>query len=283
MERPRISIVVATKNARSCLSRLLIDYSAISGFPLELVVADGGSEDGTAGLLAETAKDLPEGSMQWLSRADTGIAEAWNRAIRLVNAPWVIFAGADDRLADGPEWAAFLDWLSRCPRAAGLVALTVQMVSRSGSMLGRMSPNLGPRNDLIYSVNSLPHQGLLHSRELLRDLGDFDAQFRVAADYEYTLRAIKRGKAVMLSSDRLSPIRMTFGGLSAHDPLRNVLEFRNVQLKHGIRRRRFGWWAAWARAWLRSLALPVLGPRLCGFIADVMRRLRGLPPVWSAQ
>jgi glycosyltransferase involved in cell wall biosynthesis len=280
---PRISIVVASKNARSCLSVLLMDYRAISGLPLELVVADGGSEDGTAGLLAETAKGLPVGSLQWLSRADTGIAEAWNRAVRLVNAPWVMFTGADDRLASGTEWAAFLDWLPSCPRNAGLVALTVQMMSRSGSSLGRMAPNLGPRNDRVYSVNSLPHQGLLHSRELLRDLGDFDTQFHVAADYEYTLRAITRGKAVVLSSDRLSPIRMTFGGLSAHDPLRNVLEFRQAQLKHGIRRTRFGWWAAWARAWLRSLALPLLGARLCGVIADVLRRLRGLPPVWTPQ
>jgi glycosyltransferase involved in cell wall biosynthesis len=280
---PRLSIVVATKNARTCLNVLLMDYRAISGLPLELVIADGGSEDGTAGLLAATAESLRVGSLQWLSRADTGIAEAWNRAVRLVSAPWVMFAGADDRLADGTEWAALLDWLPSCPRTASLVGLSVQMVSRAGRPLSCVTPSTGPRNERIYSVNSVPHQGLLHSRELFSELGDFDTQFRVAADYEYILRAITRGKEIVLPPDRLSPIRMTFGGLSADDPLANVLEFRNAQLKHGIRRRRFGWWAAWIRAWMRSLALPLLGPRLCGGIADVLRRLRGLPPVWSAQ
>jgi glycosyltransferase involved in cell wall biosynthesis len=275
--------VVASKNARAYLTVLLMDYSAIIGLPLELVVADGGSEDGTPEFLAQTAQRLPLGSLQWLSRADTCIAEAWNRGVSLARAPWVMFAGADDRLAPSSEWEALLDWLPNCQPAAALIGLSVQVISRSGARLVRMPPDLGPRNSRIYSVNSLPHQGLLHARWLFRELGEFDTHFRVAADYEYTLRIITSGKEVALPHGRLSPIRMTFGGISAHDPLGNVLEFRKAQVKHGIQRKRLGWWAAWARARMRSLALPLLGPKLCGGIADLLRRLRGLPAVWRAR
>jgi glycosyltransferase involved in cell wall biosynthesis len=280
---PVVAIVVATKNARDALNVLLADFAGLRSLPLELIVADGGSLDGTAELLTTTATGLPANSLKWLSQPDSGLAEAWNRAILLATAPWLVFAGADDRLGNTAAWKDLLDWLPHCPQSFALIGLAVQVVAPSGNVIGRMPPNPGPNNRRIFAVNSLPHQGLFHARSLFSRLGDFDHGFRVAADYEYTLRALKSGYEVLVQPGKLCPVRMTFGGMSTHDPLANVLEFRKAQLKHGIRRPGLDWWTAWARAAMRAIALPLLGQPCCGRIANAIRLLRGLPPAWNVR
>jgi hypothetical protein len=76
---------------------------------------------------------------------------------------------------------------------------------------------------------------------------------------------------------------MTFGGLSSHNPLRNVTEMRRAQAAHGIRGLRPAWWAAWARAVTRRAVQRVVGGTAACWLADAARRLRGLSPVWTVE
>jgi GT2 family glycosyltransferase len=280
--RVPVTILVASRNVLPLLQRLAADIDGLEGMPVEMVVADGGSTDGTVEWLAHRSPPGGEAAMRWLSQPDDGIAQAWNRGLDLARGAWILFMGADDRLGDRQAWAEVLAALEAAPPTLSLAAFPVRCVTRAGTVLGVRSPQLGPRNRSIEAVNTVPHQGLFHRRELFSQVGRFDESFHVVADYELVLRALARGLSLATHGVPI-PAAMTFGGLSSHNPLRNVLEMRRAQRVHGVRGLRLAWWAAAARAVSRSVVQRLVGGATACRLADIARRLRGLAPVWTIE
>lgn len=277
-----VSVVVASLDAMAGLRRLIGDYTCLGLSSVELVIADGGSTDGTREWLISSAIAEVSRSVKWVSEPDNGISQAWNRGIELASGEWFFFVGADDRLGDRAAWAEVLDVLEASPADQCLVAFPVRCVSRAGTVLGVRLPRLGPANRLIEALNTVPHQGLFHRRSLFEQVGRFDESFCVVADYELVLRALSSGLTVT-TYDSPIPAAMTFGGVSSHNPLGNVIEMRRAQSLHGIRGLRPAWWAAWARAVGRRAVEGVVGSEVACHLADTARRLRGLGPVWTIE
>ena len=70
---PRISVIVAVKNRAATLARCL--ESVPEG--VELLVADGGSTDGSAEIIRRAATRLS----WWCSEPDGGVYAAWNKPL----------------------------------------------------------------------------------------------------------------------------------------------------------------------------------------------------------
>ena len=94
----RISIIVACLNAARLLSRCLESIASQDYEDIELVVADGGSRDGTLEDVNGYRSRMDD-SLRLFSEKDCGIADAWNKAVALANGDWLLFLGADDSLA----------------------------------------------------------------------------------------------------------------------------------------------------------------------------------------
>lgn len=97
---PTISVIVATRN-RQVLLRDLLDALRRSedAPPWELIVADNGSNDGTAELLESAADDLP---LARVSEMVPGKSRALNRA--MAQARGEIFLFTDDDARPDPQW-----------------------------------------------------------------------------------------------------------------------------------------------------------------------------------
>ncbi len=103
---PKLGIVIPTLEEEGTLPLLLSDLKALQ-FPVEIVVADGGSEDGTvSAAVAGGAK-----AIQTLA----GRAIQMNAGARAVDAPWILFLHADSRLPAQTREALRL-WLATPPR-----------------------------------------------------------------------------------------------------------------------------------------------------------------------
>lgn len=88
-----LSVVIPTLNAADTLSATL---GALGSLPDEVVVSDGGSTDGTAGLAAERGARVISGPRGRGIQLAAGIAAAYG--------DWLLLLHADTRLA--PEWAS---------------------------------------------------------------------------------------------------------------------------------------------------------------------------------
>lgn len=275
-----VSIVVATKDGLPWLRRLVAACRDTQLQGATLVIVDGASRDGTVDWLEAEAPGGMAGDLRWMSRPDSGIAEAWNRGVEAARGEWIVFLGVDDLPGEPAAWRRAVESLAKLPTICEIASFPVGMVSPQKADLGVEVPTLGIDNREIFALNTLPHQGVFHRRAIWSRLGGFDARFPVACDYEFLVRALVAGANVRLCAGP-PPVRMTFGGVSKQDPLDNLREFRRIQILHGVRRFRMHWWLAWARALLRACMRPLIGDPMSRRIADGFRRLRGLPRAWT--
>src|SRR5215475_3350080 len=95
----RLTLILACLDAGPLLQRCLDSIARQDHGDIEVIVADGGSRDGTVAML-QGWQAGPVASFQWFSEPDRGIADAWNKAVPRAGGEWVLFLGADDVLAD---------------------------------------------------------------------------------------------------------------------------------------------------------------------------------------
>jgi GT2 family glycosyltransferase len=113
-QRPCVSVVVVTWNARSavlqCLESLVANPPSV---PWNLVVVDNASKDGTADAVARAAP----WARTILNTANRGLPAANNQGIAASAAPFVLIANPDTQVRPGAV-DALLDVLGRRRRAA---------------------------------------------------------------------------------------------------------------------------------------------------------------------
>lgn len=270
----KVSIVVAAKNAKHLLGGL---FESIATLPpecrsaCEVVVVDAASSDGTPAWLDRMAAENRSPLLRFLSEPDAGIADAWNKGVRLTRGEWVLFLGADDRVAEGEAFPAALAVLASASPQAAAVAFPIVVFGLPQDASVVCTPVLGCNNAAFQQVNTLPHQGVFHRLETWQRHGPFDTRFALAADYEFLLRLVSRGDQVMIAAS-LPPVRMAAGGISKHDPLRVLREFRFAQSLHGVGGVRWRWWAAWLKSIVRTITAAALGARIARCVSHGLRR-----------
>lgn len=167
---PHFSIITITRNNLTGLRRTADSLAAQSFRDFEWVVIDGASSDDTAAYLAAT-------SAQWLSEPDNGIYDAMNKGLARARGTYILFLNAGDALADA---AVLAD-------AAMLDADFIYADGREGSFVKHAHPHTA----LLWGMFTY-HQAMLYRRAALGPLR-YDTRYRVAADYDFTVRFLRGG------------------------------------------------------------------------------------------
>ena len=268
---PRISIVVAVLDAAAALPSCLASVFEQSWPERELVVVDGGSTDGTVAILRRESARIAH----WESSRDRGICHAWNKALERVRGEWVLFLGADDRLASPDALARAASELGRNGSACGVVYGSVAVLGPNGALravVGR--PWSEARVDFAHRM-AIPHQATFHHRSLFERHGRFDESFRICGDYEFLLRELKAGQARFLPG--IVVTAMAGGGLSdrAGSALVMCREFERARRMHGLSRLPLWLSARLLRARCRDWLARSLGPGAAESAARTYRALAG--------
>ncbi len=100
LPQPSVSVLIPCWNAAGSIERALDSVLADRELPLECVVVDDGSTDGTADVVRSVAQRDPR-VVLLVSPANEGVSEARNRGLRVVRGEWLTFLDADDRLLPG--------------------------------------------------------------------------------------------------------------------------------------------------------------------------------------
>jgi glycosyltransferase involved in cell wall biosynthesis len=273
----RLTLILACLDARPLLLRCLDSIARQNHPDIELIVADGGSADGTPALLADFHA-APLTSYHWFSEPDQGIADAWNKAIPRISGEWVLFLGADDVLAGPATLARAAERLSALPPEKRVAYGQVALVDARGERVDLLERPWSPAEFRSCRYN-LPHQAVFHHRSLFQEFGPFDTRFRIAADFDFLLRVLARDEPAYLTG--LTVMHMQVGGLSS--TRRNAPAVVREEIR--LYRRHVGgvpwvllWWLikAWGKAGLHRLG----GDRLALPVTNLYRRLvRGEAPL----
>src|SRR5690554_8089414 len=88
---PKVTIITVTYNAEATLERTLQSVAALDYAPLEYLLIDGGSSDGTLALLQAYESVIDH----WVSDPDEGLYDAMNKGLALGSGDylWILNAG----------------------------------------------------------------------------------------------------------------------------------------------------------------------------------------------
>ncbi len=204
---PRLSVIIPVRNGVGFVSRAIASAQAIPAAPLEVVVIDDGSTDGTSELLRRLAEEDPRLALIRRDR-DHGVSAARNEGIAEARADILCFLDADDTLFPEPI-ARRLEWHEAHPETV-LSFPNHQTLLPDGSIethffdyypgfrnfiRGRTGVvDLGDSAfSLLMGENPICTTGTMARRDALMALGGFAADLRQAEDWDLWIRLSRRG------------------------------------------------------------------------------------------
>lgn len=262
---PSVFVITPCRNAESTIATTI--ESVLSQQRLARhVVVDGGSADGTMDIIRSFA--LRDGRLSYISEPDEGIYDAMNKGIRRcldAARPHDLIAtlNADDAYLPGA-----LETVARVAvddAGADLLYGDVEEWDAQGKPTGRAFH--APGTLTAHSASDgmpIAHPAMFVRARAFRSLGLYDTGYRIAADYEFVLRALD----ARTSSRHVPRVLAAFrrGGVSTSQEIASYREAIRARVAHGASP-----FAEWSRFYKRRL------------FARAFALLRWIPGVASLQ
>ena len=96
INKPFFSIIIATYNSEQYIKQAINSILNQDFKNYEIIIIDGLSKDKTTEIIQKYIKNITF----FKSEPDTGIYDAWNKAISVAKGSWIYFLGSDDYLKD---------------------------------------------------------------------------------------------------------------------------------------------------------------------------------------
>jgi len=221
-ERPAVTVITAVRNGRATLERTIESVLAQTFAPLDYLIVDGASTDGTRDLIERYA-----GRLRWVSEPDRGLYDAMNKGLERVEnrASYVMFLNADDRFS-GP------DALARLFAQGRGEDLLYGRLERHDEELDYRDVIGRPvtARDLLFGMKA-HHQAMFCRRDVFDRVGRFDLAYRIAADYDWAVRVFLRPDVTRRFVPEVVSV-MSRGGLSDRRYLDSVRERWRIVRRH---------------------------------------------------
>ena len=223
----KITVVTITFNAAGFLERTLQSVLDQTTAPYEHLFIDGASSDETLSILERYCQDHAYAKL--LSEKDNGIYDAMNKGIQKASGSFILFLNAGDVFANKKVLAVYTRVLGL--GKAKVIGSNINYVSEDGGISREWRMKNYPGN--FAGGWHLAHPGFLASKDLLQSIGGFNLKYRVAADFDLMLRAIKRIEKEELVLIPDVTVHMLEGGFS-NGSLKNILR-GNAEVRESIR------------------------------------------------
>jgi glycosyltransferase involved in cell wall biosynthesis len=191
---PLISVVTPCLNSEETIERTLESLLDQRFREFESVIIDGRSEDCTLDIVRAYSKRFKQAGIRFsfTSKEDGGIYDAINRGIARSRGTIVGILNSDD-------------WYE--PHALGEVSRAYARSPGAGIFYGFLRKFKEEKELVIYRYNydyilsnlesgihsAVQHPACFVRRSVYDDIGAYDTSFRISADYDFLLRAKRRG------------------------------------------------------------------------------------------
>ena len=235
MSLPLVTIVTPSYNQAEFIRATIESVLSQDYPPIEYIIMDGGSTDGTAAIAAEYA-----GRLTWISEKDRGQAHAINKGFAIARGEIVAWLNSDDIFLPGAVRQAVAAF-GQEPRA-GAVYGGGYLMDRQGKFTRRF-PATEPFNlwKLVYLSDYILQQATFFRREAVDEVGGLDESLHYTLDWDLLIRLGQRFGLHYVVQDfgalREYPEAKSFAG-----GWRRVEEIRRVLERHTGLKRAPGYW-----------------------------------------
>jgi glycosyltransferase involved in cell wall biosynthesis len=201
-DQPLVTVITAVFNGQPYVAQCLESVLRQDYPNIEHIVLDGGSSDGTVGVL----RQYDDRIALWRSEHDRGIYDAWNKALLEARGDWICFLGADDEFFPGAV-SAYMALAAKNPQAEYLSS-EARLVFPSGKEITIGRP--WAWKEFSRRMQTC-HVGSMHRRSLFERHGHFDTSYRISGDYEFLLRSRSELRSAFLPAET---VMLRSGGAS---------------------------------------------------------------------
>lgn len=207
--RSMLSVIIPVFNGERFVAEALRSVAGQSHRPLEIVVVDDGSTDGSAGLLDALSREI---DFIRVRQTNQGVASARNTGVARSTGELISVLDQDDVWMPGAA-AALADHLAAHPEADLVTGLTEVFVDAGEADWRAPTRNLQQGT----AVHNLLGATLVR-RTALDRVGAFDASFQVADDMHWFMRAQQAGARRAFAPDVVLRHRLHAANQSADTP-----------------------------------------------------------------
>ncbi len=221
----KVSIITVTYNSVHTLGDTIESVLSQKGVDWEHIIIDGASTDGTVDLI-KSYNETYKGKLKWTSSRDKGIYDAINKGIEMAEGDIVGVLNSDDFYKD--DWS-----LSRLvapfrDETIGAVYADLEYVlPQDLNRCIRYYSSAIFRPSLMRLGFIPAHPTFYMRRDLVKQIGLYRIEYRIAADFEFLLRALYVHKIKTCYIPE-SLIIMRVGGVST----RGVNSHRIIMKEH---------------------------------------------------
>ncbi|NEO83086.1 MAG: glycosyltransferase [Spirulina sp. SIO3F2] len=219
MSNPSISIITIVLNQAQALEKTILNVLQQAYEPLEYIIIDGGSIDGTLEVIEKYRDQIS----QVISGSDINTSDAMNKGIRASHGEIIgmIFAGdsyVDDIL---PRIALF-----HRQHPGAILHGNLHYWRESGQ-----SDHISTARDDSEKAISINHFTAFVPLAVYETVGIYNLNFGHANDYEFYLRAKVAGMPFFYINETIA--NMTLGGNSDRNWVANYKEITKARILHG--------------------------------------------------
>lgn len=226
MLSPNVSIVTVAYNAARTIEATLDSVAAQTYPHIEHIVIDGGSTDGTVGILRRR-----NGLARWSSEPDSGVYDAMNKGLRVAGGEVIGFLNADDIFASSGAVDRVMREF-RHPATEACYGDLVYVDAEDTDRVVRYWRTGSYRPGTFGHGWVPPHPTFYARRATYERLGAFDLKYRFSADFDLMLRFVEKARVPTIYIPEVL-VRMRVGGLT-NSSIRNILR-GNLEILHSCR------------------------------------------------
>jgi glycosyltransferase involved in cell wall biosynthesis len=183
-----VSVIIPAYNYAQYLEGAVRSAFAQTYRPLEVIIVDDGSTDGTPELGQKLARDLP--GVRYVRQPNAGLSAARNTGIGLSAFPFVSFLDSDDEFLPNMVETLMAAFENQ-PPDTGLVACATIRMDRDGRPIGEK--NLPPRGSRAYTPADILFKTrfpccVVARRSCFDSAGLFDTALRSSEDRDMWIR-----------------------------------------------------------------------------------------------
>jgi glycosyltransferase involved in cell wall biosynthesis len=224
---PLISIITVSFNSGKTIRATIESLLNQEFTNFEYIIIDGNSTDNTLEIIKsyENKFALKNVRYKYTSEPDSGIYNAFNKGLNLINGNWVAFLGSDDYYL--PEALSYYNTAITKKPNVDFIYASVYIINKEKTI---KKINETWSWAVFKRYMNIPHVGSLHNINYFKKYGFFDESYSIAADYELLLRANKNLKTFKVNE---ITVKMLDGGASNKSVLKAFKETFKAKNKTG--------------------------------------------------
>ena len=222
--KEKLTIITVTYNCERTLQRTIDSVFNQDFNEYEYLIIDGGSTDNTISIIEDNIKKF-EGRLRYISESDNGLYDAMNKGIKLAKGKYIGIINGDDYYNEN-----IFENVIKLFELDDTDIIYSDLLFVNSGYIDYKKPLVGNHNNLKHRM-SVNHPTCFVKKSVYDKYGDFNIEYKIAADYEIMVRFYMMGCKFIKYPEVLAI--METGGLSSNNS-------KSISEKYKIHNNYFG-------------------------------------------